>query len=140
MLDSDEERRVEPLHADATAPGALDGATHLYMANLCFPDALNRAMVGALAAVASLRCVATLRPLPLDEEWPRDARACRPKPVALRPAPVPVRPFSAATPSSRPAPQRLVRPASGSVGRLAGSTGEAKSQSLSEFNVRVAAS
>lgn len=63
-----------------------------------------------------------------------------PKPVALRPAPVPVRPFSAATPSSRPAPQRLVRPASGSIGRLAGSTGEAKSQSLSEFNVRVAAS
>ena len=84
LLAADEERRVEPIHADATAPGALDGATHLYMANLCFPDALNRAMVGALAAVASLRCVATLRPLPLDEEWPRDAAACRPKPVAER--------------------------------------------------------
>lgn len=84
LLAADEARRVEPIHADATAPGALDGATHLYMANLCFPDALNRAMVGALAAVASLRCVATLRPLPLDEEWPSDAAACRPTPVAER--------------------------------------------------------
>ena len=32
--------------------GVLDGATHLYMANLCFPEALNHAMTTALAAVS----------------------------------------------------------------------------------------
>ena len=30
----------------------LDGATHVYMANLCFPEALNHAMTAALAAVS----------------------------------------------------------------------------------------
>jgi len=133
----------------------LDGATHVYMANLCFPEALNHAMTAALAAVslprarpragylpatyrtvsrsgataaargsgptcaatlrcnpalqpctatqacqrlplaaweaaalrigaasrthqvASLRCVLTLRELPLQEAWPTDAKACR---------------------------------------------------------------
>ena len=103
--------------------GVLDGATHVYMANLCFPEALNHAMTTALAAVsprrsggplpppaapqpmlcqrlplyaseaatlrvggrtpyalyqvASLRCVLTLRDLPLREAWPTDAKACR---------------------------------------------------------------
>ena len=138
--------------------GVLDGATHVYMANLCFPEALNHAMTAALAAVslprarpragylpatyrtvsrsgrlprrreeaappalqpcaatqhcnpalqprrargchwlhgrpqpcasephpvwhahqvASLRCVLTLRELPLQEAWPTDAKACR---------------------------------------------------------------
>ena len=32
--------------------GVLDGATHVYMANLCFPEALNHAMTAALAAVS----------------------------------------------------------------------------------------
>ena len=54
------------------------------MANLCFPDALNRAMLAALAAVPSLRCVATLRDLPLRDAWPADARACRLEHVAER--------------------------------------------------------
>ena len=113
------------LHRVATriSAGVLDGATHVYMANLCFPEALNHAMTTALAAVspprgggplppprgpathacqrlplyaseaatlrvggrtpyalyqvASLRCVLTLRDLPLREAWPTDAKACR---------------------------------------------------------------
>ena len=35
-----------------TSAGVLDGATHVYMANLCFPEALNHAMTAALAAVS----------------------------------------------------------------------------------------
>ena len=35
--------------------GVLDGATHVYMANLCFPEALNHAMTAALAAVSLRR-------------------------------------------------------------------------------------
>ena len=84
LLTEEEARRVALRHADATARGALDGATHVYMANLCFPEALNRAMLAALAAVPSLRCVATLRDLPLRDAWPADARACRLERVAER--------------------------------------------------------
>ena len=41
--------------------GVLDGATHVYMANLCFPEALNHAMTAALAAVSlSLTLTLTL--------------------------------------------------------------------------------
>jgi len=77
LIGEEEGARLELLHADATQPGVLEGATHVYMANLCFPEALNRAMTTALAAVASLRCVLTLRDLPLREAWPADAKACR---------------------------------------------------------------
>jgi len=63
----------------------LQGATHVYMANLCFPDELNVAMVAALAALPTLRCVATLRRLPLEEAWPDDAAACSLAAVEERP-------------------------------------------------------
>ena len=85
FLTADETARVELLHADGTAPGVLQGATHVYMANLCFPDELNVAMVAALAALPTLRCMATLRRLPLEEAWPDDAAACSLAAVEERP-------------------------------------------------------
>ena len=122
--------RLQAAGCSRMPAGVLDGATHVYMANLCFPEALNHAMTTALAAVsppprrwpatsprgggllprlvalqpmrargcrrmhwrlqphvseaasltcqvASLRCVLTLRDLPLREAWPTDAKACQ---------------------------------------------------------------
>ena len=55
--------------------GVLDGATHVYMANLCFPEALNHAMTTALAAVSPLAAVA--RYSPRGPPQPMRARGCR---------------------------------------------------------------
>ena len=43
--------RLQAAGCSRMPAGVLDGATHVYMANLCFPEALNHAMTTALAAV-----------------------------------------------------------------------------------------
>lgn len=64
LLTVSEASRVSLLTADATRPGALPaGTTHIYVANLCFPEQLARAMAVAFAALPLLECVVAIRPL-----------------------------------------------------------------------------
>lgn len=75
LLTGAEARRVDLRQGDATAAGAIPHeTTHAFLSNLCFSRALNGALLRSLASLPRLRCVASLRELPLPPP-PRAAPA-----------------------------------------------------------------
>jgi hypothetical protein len=66
LLSADEASRMRFVEGDAFAYTGLQDATHIYVANLCFTEMLDKLLLQALIQLAqpinkSLRCVVTLK-------------------------------------------------------------------------------
>eukprot|EP00933_Yihiella_yeosuensis_P035739 TRINITY_DN29327_c4_g1_i1.p1 TRINITY_DN29327_c4_g1~~TRINITY_DN29327_c4_g1_i1.p1 ORF type:complete len:447 (-),score=43.64 TRINITY_DN29327_c4_g1_i1:121-1461(-) len=79
MLSTEESQKIKLLQGDAfLADGRSEGATHIYVSNLCFPPELNDRLVLLLQELEnSIQCVMTLRELPIHQGTVNGTRCLR---------------------------------------------------------------